>query len=425
MRLFVNCISCLSVIALCSSVASAQQAAPAPAAEPAPAPAPPAPPLIRPYAIIKPEAIFASAAVESFGQPNASAITAAGNPVLAALPDESHLTFQAAQSRLGFWFDEKAAARGHIEFDFIDFTKSSPTTASVPRLRIAAVEWQLSDSLLLAAGQDWDLYQPVNPHTFNITAVAFQGGNTGFMRQQAKLIYHNESLELGAALGLAGVNNTAKTAVPEFGRVPSLALRASLLFGAGGRIGISALGTRWRFAPTTATERFAFAGAAGLFGDFTPVEHLNVRFEAYGGRNLANMGSLSLGTGNATNDLDEVGGFLSARYSLSDAHALYVLGSTAQVLNDEDVVPAYAYPAGTPAGMLPAPATATIAGTGPGMAWNYTGRLGYEYRYSKSIAMLVEGFVVHSKHVLDPIDTARFDAVRTALGGELGLLFTL
>jgi hypothetical protein len=421
MRLFVNCISCLSVVALCSSVASAQQAPPPPGAEP-----PPPPPVIRPYAILKPTAIFASAAVESFGQPNASAATAAGNPVLAALPDESHLTFQAAQSRLGFWFDEKGPVRGHVEFDFIDFTKSSPTTASVPRLRIAAVEWALSDSLLLAAGQDWDLYQPVNPHTFNITAVAFQGGNTGFMRQQAKLIYHNESLELGAALGLAGVNNTAKTAVPEFGRVPSLALRASLLFGAGGRIGISALGTRWRFAPTAPTERFAFAGAVGLFGDFTPVEHLNVRFEAYGGRNLANMGSLSLGTGNATDDLDEVGGFLSARYNLSDAHALYVLGSTAQVLNDEDIAVAYAYPAGAPAGMPPAPGTATIAGTGPGIAWNYTARLGYEYRYSKSIAVLLEGFAYHTKHVLDPvIDAPRFDAVRTALGGELGLLFTL
>lgn len=367
---------------------------------------------------------MASAAVESFGQPNATAATAAGNPILAAVQDEALVTFQAGQSRLGFWFNDKAPVRGQFEVDFLDFTKSSPTTASVPRLRIAKAEWQLTDGLLLAAGQDWDLYQPVNPHSFNIVSVAYQAGNTAFMRQQAKFIYQGESLELGAAVGLAGINNSARALIPEYARVPSLALRGAMLLGAAGRVGVSAIGTSWRFAPDQPNERNAFAGAVGAFGDITPAAGFNVRFEAYFGRNLANLGALSLGTGNVTNDLDEVGGFLSARYNFTDAHALYGLVGTARVLNDEDVLPAYAYPAAMGDG-VPAAASAAIAGTGPGMAWNNVARLGYEYRYDKLIAVLLEGFAFQSKHVLNAVDTDRFDDEATAFGTELGLLFTL
>jgi hypothetical protein len=413
------------------ATAQTPYAAPAPpAGEPAPAP-----PIIRPYAVIKPTVIFAAKPVESFSQPNASGATAAGNPVLSARApgdaplDDPSLTFQAAQSRLGFWFNEKASVRGQFELDFLDFTKSSPTVGALPRLRIAKVEWALSDSTLLIAGQDWDLFAPVNPYTLEIAAVAFQGGNTGFMRHQAKLIWHSESLELGAAVGLAGVNNGFKAVLPEYNPLPTLAARAAVLFGTKGRIGVSAIGTNWRFAAGAAAERTALAGAAGIYGDVTPFERFNVRFEAYYGQNLANLGSLSIGTGNPTNDIKEVGGFLSAKYGLSDAHALYMLAGMAKVLNDEDVVPSYAYPAGAAAAVamgMPAPAesTATVAGTGAGITSNFTARLGYEYRYDKTIAVQAEGFAFQTEHVLDALD-ADIDGKRSAFGGEIGLLFTL
>lgn len=420
----------LSVAAHATRVVAQQPAAPAPpsptsyAATPAPVPAPAATPIIRPYALIKPTIVVSSGALESFGQPNATAATAAGNPVLAAIQDEALTTFQVGQSRLGFWFADKAPVRGQFELDFIDFTKSSPTTGAVPRLRIAKVEWQLTDGLLLAAGQDWDLFQPANPHSLNIVSVAYQAGNSAFMRQQAKFIYQSDSLELGGALGLAGINNGARALIPEYSRIPTAAVRAALVVGTG-RIGVSAIGTSWRFAPDQPTERKAFAGAAGLYGDFTPAEGLNVRFEAYVGQNLANLGALTLGNGNATDDLSEAGGFLSAKYSLTAAHALYGTVGTARVLNDEDVLPAYSYP-GAMAGTTPAASTATSAGTGPGMVWNNVVRVGYEYRYDKTIALLIEGFGFQSKHVLEPtIDAPRFDDEQTAFGSELGLLFTL
>ncbi len=360
--------------------------------------------------------VVSGSPVESFGQPNSTAVTAAGNPILNAIDDEVGWTFQVAQSRLGFWFAEKSPVRGQFELDFIDFTKSSPTVGALPRLRIAKVEWSLSDSTVLMAGQDWDLFQPVNPYTVDIVAVAYQAGNTAFMRQQAKLIWHSESIELGAAIGLAGINNTARASIPEYS-VPSVAARAAVLLGKAGRIGISAIGTSWRFAPDTPTERKTFAGAGGIYGDVTPAERFNLRFEAYAGRNLANIGSLSLGQGNATDDMDEVGGFLSAKYGFNDTHALYGLAGMAQVLNDEDVVPSYSIPMGG--------GTPTVAGTGPGMKSNLTARLGYEFRFDKSIAVMAEGFYFKSEHVLAATEAATTDGDVTAVGGELGLFFTL
>lgn len=402
-----------------------------PPAPPAPPPAPPPEkkadaPLLRVYATIKPTVIVSSDGLESFSQPNASAATAAGNPVLAAVHNEANFTFQAAQSRLGFWFDEKGPVRGQLEFDFIDFTKASPTVAEVPRVRIAKVEWQLADPLLLVAGQDWDLHAPINPHGLNLVAGAFVSGNTGFMRHQAKVIFHTASLELAGAVGLPAPNNAAKASIPEFSRVPSFAARAALLLGSAGRVGVSGIANRWRFAPDQPTERRAFAGAAALFGDLTPFKPLNVRFEGYGGRNLANLGALAIGQGNATDDIDEVGGFLSLKYALTEAHALYGLAGTARVLNPSKVVPSYAYATPPADGTAPAAATAALAGTGPGMRWNRTARLGYEYRHSKAVAVLAEGFWFRSRHVLNPqFDTARFESVQAALGAELGLLFTM
>lgn len=425
----------LLTVALCAAIfgrtsSAAAQAAPSPPPAPEPPAAPPPPaeapaaPIIRPYATIKPTIIVAGSPVESFSNANATAATAAGNPVITAIQDEASTTFQVGQSRLGFWFNEKGKTRGQFELDFIDFTKSSPTVGALPRLRIAKVEWSLSDSTVLMAGQDWDLFSPLNGYTLNIVSVAYQAGNSAFMRQQAKLIWHNDSLELGAAVGLAGINNAAKALLPEYSRIPTVAARAALLFGKAGRVGISGIATSWRFAPDQPTERKALAGGANLYADLTPAERFSIRFEAYVGRNLANLGALTLGQGNATDDLDEVGGWLSAKYGLNETHAIYALGGMAKVLNDDKVVPSYTYPAVTDPAAPPPPNSAATIGAGPGMKQNIVLRLGYEYRFDKTLAVMLEGFYFDTEHVLSPVD-ADEDGHATALGTELGLMFTL
>ena len=71
--------------------------------------------MLRPYATLKPAVIPSSGAVESFGQPNASAVTAAGNPVVSISPGDPRLTFQVAQSRLGLAVNEAGQVRAQLE----------------------------------------------------------------------------------------------------------------------------------------------------------------------------------------------------------------------------------------------------------------------------------------------------------------------
>jgi len=396
---------------------------------PPPAPVPGSPSVLqqvldafRPYGTIKPTVMPSSAAVESFSQPNASAITAAGNPVLANSPDHARLTFQVAQSRLGLWVNEKGRVRGHVEIDFIDFSKASPTVASLPRLRIAALEWQPLDALTLAAGQDWDLHAPLNAHGSNMVGTNFLSGNTGFMRQQVKVLGKLGDFELGGAVGMEGVNATAKDAAFELSDVPTFALRVQYGLGAHGKVGVSGLATSLILGLGTPTERRTFAGAAAVFADLTFAK-TNVRFEANLGRNESNIGMLGLGFGGAK-DLDEWGGFVSIRQGLTEMHALYAHAGLARVLNRSDVKPSYGYATLPADGSPPPMSSAALTTTGPGMMSNVGVTLGYELRVHKNLAFLFEGFYFHSEHVLQAVDAARVSGDREAFGGELAGLLT-
>ena len=401
-----------------------------------PAPAPPRPPapsvfdLVRAYGILKPTVIASSAAVESFSQPNAAAITAAGNPVLATLPKEARGTFQIAQTRLGLQVAEKSAVRGQVEIDFIDFTKASPTVASLPRLRIAKVEWAATDSFTLAAGQDWDLFSPLNPHGFDIVGAQFHAGNPGFMREQIKALYRGD-VELAVAVGFQGSNNTARDAAFELARVPTGSIRFAVPFGEGdpvktSRIGVSAIASQLRLSPGP-TQRRAGAFGANLFFQAEPGGGLDIRLEGYAGRNLANIGTLALGFGAAASgDVDEVGGYVSVKEKLTPKHAIYALGGTAKVLNPANSLPSYSYPAAPAGGATPPdPSTATVAGTGPGIRWNMAARAGYEFRPLPPLALVLEGFALDTSHVLAGVDAARgVHTLRQAYGVETGMMFT-
>lgn len=401
-----------------------------PPPEPAPKPEAPALPTVRFYGTIKPTLAVSASGVESFGNPNASAITAAANPVVAPLHKSSRATFQVAQSRFGFNVNERGHLRGHVEIDFLDSAKASPTVASNPRLRIATVDWVPSDQFTMSFGQDWDLHAPLNAYTINLVGGMFQAGNSAFMRQQIKALYKTDAFELAGAIGIQALNVTPKDNFVEIGHFPSFAARAAVLVGKTGRIGVSGIATQFTFAPGLPTERQAGGLGGALFADVTPYEALNVRFESYIGRNQANMGMLTLGQGGAGFDADELGGFVSGRHVIVEGHAAYVTAGFAQILNPSDIKPSYAYPAaaaaapGAPPPPAPDTATAISSGAGPGMRWNLGVRLGYEYRPIKAVAFIVEGFLYQSRHVLLAVDQGRFESTQTAPGVESGILYT-
>jgi hypothetical protein len=377
--------------------------------------------LIRFTGIIRPVVTFSGGALESFSNPNASAPTAAANPVLANLADESRLTLQVAQTRFGFWINEPGDLRGHLEFDFIDFGKSSPTVQALLRLRIATVEWSPAKDFTIAAGQDWDLPTPINPFGLNLVGGHFQAGNTGFMRQQVKALYKPaDGLEVGFALGLQAPNATPKDAAVELARVPTFAVRVTALLGSFGRVGIGGIATQLRLNPGP-MQRRTFAGAGNLFGELTPTPTTTLRFEGYIGSNAANLGVLSIGQGRLTDDVAEAGGFISVRQGFLSNQALYATVGHAHTLDPDEVVPSYSYPDMA----MPLFSSAISAGTGPGIRWNTVARIGYEWKPLKPLAIALEGFWYNTSHALQAGDGSRVETSKpSVLGADVGMAYS-
>jgi hypothetical protein len=377
-------------------------------------------PLFRFYGLLIPHAVASHRAVESFGQPNAVAITAAGNPVLSVAPDRDRYSFQVAQTRLGFWVNEKGPVRGQVEIDFVDFTRATPTVASLPRLRIMRVDYTFHPGHTLSLGQDWDLHSPLNTYGLNLVGNLFQAGNSGFMRQQFKYLYSTPSFELGAALGFPAPNVTAKEAVLELATLPTLAVRGAYKFGKS-RVGVSAIATRLTFNFEAPSERVGNAFSTVLFSELAPTADTVVRLELNYGQNTANLGLLTLAQGHAAEDVREVGGFISARHAMG-RHAVYGSAGYQKVLEPETVLPSYSYPG--PPVAEPSFSTATLAGTGPGMHHNGAVRLGYEFKPVSSLAFLFEGFYYRSRFQLQAVDVGRANPVNSALGLDIGAVYS-
>jgi hypothetical protein len=377
---------------------------------------------VRAYGTLTPRVVVGTSALESFSQPNEVAVTAAGSWALATRPEHARFSIQVQQSRLGLWVNEKGTVRGQVEVDFVDFTKATPTVQALPRLRIARADWKPTPEHTLSVGQDWDLNAPLNPFTLNLVGALFQGGNVGFMRQQVRYLYTGKGVELGAALGFPAPNPLARDALLEFG-LPTLAVRGALLFGKS-RVGLSALVAQFPFAGTGgAAGRKAFAGQAALYAEWLPSASTTLRAELNAGQNTANLGTLSIAQGNLAEDHQDAAGFVSVRHILSERHAVYGTVGYARLLSLETAVPSYSY-APVADGATPALGTGTIAGTGPGLLRNGSVRVGYEFRPSSQLALVVEPFFIESRHVLQAVDVGRAEPVSSALGVETGMLFT-
>ena len=239
--------------------------------------------------------------------------------------------FEVQQSRFGFQVLPKSRVHGKFEFDFLNNSNAAPATASQLRLRIAKIEWQLSDSSMIFAGQDWDLFGGgVNPHTHNWVGNEFQGGNVGFMRQQLGFSSHCESMEYGFAVGMAqnSIGNTgafpSSNSDTDFS-VPTVAFKAAVVrekskYGATGiyapRISAATVGGL-----DSGNSHTAFGTT--LFADAAAGEDFIVHAKIYWGQNLKDIGTFSLssivpGSGaTSARSTHEYGGFFSVAHAFS------------------------------------------------------------------------------------------------------------
>jgi hypothetical protein len=369
-------------------------------------------------------AIIGTQGVQTFGQPNASAATAALNPMLVASPDDPNLTFQIQQTRLGMIVGEGTELRAQVEIDFIHFDQASPTTQAYPRIRIAVLEWRFAENQRLFLGQTWDLFgNAIGPqllsHSFNLVGTLFQAGNIGFMRQQLGYSGRFGDVELAAAVGLQGANTGPSFNNIEESFTPTGSARVMLHLGESSVIGVSALGTALRLTdptmPLVNERRLALGGQ--VFADLT-LGPLSIHGEVYIAQDLANLGALNLGQGRFGVDVADVGGYLSARLNLGQ-HAITAMFGGAAVLNPEDVVPGY-----TPAD----PMAASRVGTpnvpaGPGIEHNLSAHVGYWYSPLRGLSIVLEPYLYVTRFRHAPADEGRFDRDRVAFGAMLGSMF--
>jgi hypothetical protein len=391
------------------------------AAQAAPAAVPDAKPLLRAYGMLKPTVVVANG-VESFGSPDFVATSAAANPVFVRDPDAFATSIQAQQTRLGAVVGEGSPVKAQVEVDFVDVSKSSPAQGTGLRLRQAFVEWTMAAGHKLTLGQLWDLFSPLNSHTFDVVGGLFQSGNSGFMRHQ--LIYTGTfgSIEAALALGLTSQNLQAALGNVEYGRVPTIAPRVSYRLDKRAWVGVSAMFTRISFDAELPTASTSIAAGGNLFADLT-LGSLQVRAEAYTGQNLANLGMLVLGQGQRTRDVSEAGGFVSAKLALHAQHAVHASAGAAYVLNPAHLALGYT-PAVAASVTTPAVGAVRVAGNGPGITQNATLRAGYAYSPLTGLSLVCEPFVMRTKHKLAAADAANFDAARWGYGVLAGGLYS-
>lgn len=272
---------------------------------------------IAPYGFIKASVMSADHALASFNNINESAPTLAIARTR-AVDHNSRTSFQVAQSRFGATITKSEKVSGRFEFDFIDFSKSSPTTQMLPRVRRAVVTYK-GEGWHTDIGQDWDLFSPTGAYTYDIVGLYFNAGNTGFMRQQAQFHRDLPNWQLSAAMGMAGNNPGTADSNLETSNSPTYSVRAKRLLG-DMVLGYSAIYARLNYADSN--DRWSEAYGNNLFFE-KENSAWGLKAELFQGQNLANIGALSLARGTSTSDVREWGGFLSAQKILADGDKIF------------------------------------------------------------------------------------------------------
>lgn len=296
---------CLAFSWLGVSTAFAETPVPSPTPSPSPAPTTSSSSWFNPYGFVKAGYIFSTRAVDSTqaGYTNLSCPTTA-RPDLTANDSKFRGSFQVAQTRFGTWIQKgESSVKGQLEFDLLDFAVASPTVHSKPRLRIAKVAYTPSKENEFNFGQDWDPFSPFRPFSNGMMGILFQSGNVGFMRQQVKWQYKQESFSYALAAVFAGApNNLSPDGNVELGTTPGLTQQITVNIDKSVKIGTSATASL----PRVNDVSDSFFGF-NLFTNLKWADFPEIRIMGYYGKDLGTAGYLGIGRGGN----HEAGGYLA------------------------------------------------------------------------------------------------------------------
>lgn len=366
------------------------------------------------YGFIKAAGTGSTRAVESLGRNNFVAYTGAANPVVTAHPDHGSMAMQVQQSRLGIKTTFESDLTGLVEFDFVDFNKSTPTVASQVRLRRAVVTYKPEGDWTFNVGQDWDLFSPYAPYSYNFIGHYFLSGDVGFMRLQAQALHKGDHNESAVALGFPSYDNQSAIGNAEWTSMPSLALRQTFDFekwtvGASGIVG---------HIEDASSDKSITPYALGLSSKYASDSNEFV-FEGYYGENLENLSLQALSYSPNFQRLKEAGAYATYHHKMENA-GWWLGAGYAHIFNRENLTPSYSY--ATP-GAKP---TLNLLGTstGYGILDNVTVRLGYERNLTERLHAYTELAHLYTHHLLDVSDKS-VSPYRSAEVFEVGLKMDL
>jgi hypothetical protein len=364
------------------------------------------------YGFIKAAATGSTRSVESLGRDNFVAYTAVANPVVNPHTNKGSMSLQVQQSRLGLKSHLDDNLTGLVEIDFVDFNKATPTVASVARLRRAIITYQPAEKWTLNVGQDWDLFSPYSPYSYNLIGHYFLSGDVGFMRLQAQTLYKNDNSESAIALGFPSYTNQSTIGNSEWTTTPTIALRQQWTIH-NWAIGASSIVGRIE---NVITKQSITPYGANIFSRYNTADTEWV-FEAYYGENMENLSLQALSYSPTFKRLKEAGAY-STFHQKYENWGWFVGVGYARILNTENLTPSYSRVAGNPVSNL------LTASTGYGIVHNTTARLGYEYYLTKKLNAYGEVAYLYTQHLLDPADSA-ISPNRSSEVFEVGLKLNL
>ena len=368
-------------------------------------PAPPAGISVRASGIIKPEMIY-STGVETFGKNTLVAPTAAAHPIVDPNNDEWRQSFQLQQSRFSLHVGEGSGLEGHAEIDFVDagFAKSSPIQGATLRVRLAYINYEIAEHQTLMAGQNWDIFSPLNPTMMNYVAVAYQAGNSAFLRPQFAYLNTAGPIEFAAAIGLRTQNTGPSVGNLEYGLLPTFAARVGYRSGSTWA-GVSAIAASL-LTQGPPDKESTTAYAVNAFAKLALGEMVSLQLEGYFGKATGSLGLLTLGYGST--DIQDAGGWASAVVKLAPEHSVWLNAGAALALDDNDVALGYDSATGTRTSINGIERNVELRGT-------------YVYSPRKGMEFYLEPFMFLTKHKLDPADDPNdSESDRTAFGTAFG-----
>ncbi len=350
--------------------------------------------------------------VDSLGRNNLVAFNSAANPALAAHPNTTNNTFQIQQSRLGLKYHSPFDVMALTEVDFVDFNKSTPTVASFPRLRRAVIQWT-DEAWTWNIGQDWDLFSPLGPTTYNYIGHYFLSGDLGFMRLQAQALHKGDNNETGFAVGFPSFNNQTQQSTAEYSKLPTLSLRQTFYtndFTWGGSAIVGHL-------ESNILNKKLTPYALNVFLKYLSQDY-ELNFESYYGENVENLSLQGLGYSSTFQHLKEAGTYATLRFKISENQRIFGGLGYAEVLNPHKLTPSYDTPIGATKPVLN---LLTGVSTGYGISKNATLRLGYEHQIRQKLNFFVETSYLYTEHKLKDADLSTYSPYRHAQVIETGI----